>query len=331
MLGIRPSLVRLHQSPHQPQDFSIFECNNGDAFEPLPIDRPRTAQQAAAVNRVFQDTIRLLRRFETTTNESRRGQEQQVGRQAAGHEADGLMAQALCSSPFAFPATSNESIQPANSHEIQRINGIESFDSIVEDEDPFAFFERAPLRSSSSWASDEAYCSDCDGIPPQDEDSLLRFRPYQNKLWDLRFKEILKFRKKHGHCCVPHTYPQNPSLARWVKRQRYQYKLRIQDKEESTLTNRRLQALEQIGFIWDSNVAIWEERLNDLKAYRQLHGHCEVPPHYQENRKLAIWVKCQRREYELFREGRHSTMTNARVAVLNEMGFSWEMQVAKRT
>jgi hypothetical protein len=71
---------------------------------------------------------------------------------------------------------------------------------------------------------------------------------------------------------VPHTYAENPPLARWVKRQRYQYKLKIESKQ-STMTDERIIMLENIGFIWDSHAAAWEEKLMELKEYTQLRGN----------------------------------------------------------
>jgi len=105
--------------------------------------------------------------------------------------------------------------------------------------------------------------------------------------------------------------------------------LRTQGKE-STMTNRRVQALEEAGFIWDRNHATWEERLNELKLFRMVHGHCEVPTHYQQNRRLATWVKCQRRQYKLYNDGKQSTITPARIEELDEVGFSWEMRAGAK-
>ena len=52
-----------------------------------------------------------------------------------------------------------------------------------------------------------------------------RFREYQSQQWDDAFRELLDFRRAHGHCQVPHDFKENRSLSRWVKHQRYQYKL----------------------------------------------------------------------------------------------------------
>ncbi len=40
------------------------------------------------------------------------------------------------------------------------------------------------------------------------------------QLWEEGFTELVKFRKKYGHCRVPHEWSQNPRLSHWVARQR---------------------------------------------------------------------------------------------------------------
>ena len=67
------------------------------------------------------------------------------------------------------------------------------------------------------------------------------------------------------------------------------------DGKQSTMTDERVKLLEDIGFIWDSHAAVWEERLNELREYRRIHGDCNVPSSYAKNPKLATWIKCQRR------------------------------------
>jgi len=65
------------------------------------------------------------------------------------------------------------------------------------------------------------------------------------------------------------------ALARWVKRQRYQYKL-LQEGKRSTLSKDRVQALDDVGFVWDSQRAAWLERLGELKQFRKEYLHCNV-------------------------------------------------------
>jgi hypothetical protein len=152
-----------------------------------------------------------------------------------------------------------------------------------------------------------------------------RFRIYQEDQWMEQYRELQEFTKETGHTFVPCGYPDRDSLARWTKRQRYQYKLRMEGKV-STMTKERIALLDQLGFIWNSQVTVWEKRLSELKQYKRLTGHCNVPSHFAPNQKLATWVKCQRRQYKLLTTGRKSNMTIDRAKILENLGFVWELR-----
>jgi hypothetical protein len=156
--------------------------------------------------------------------------------------------------------------------------------------------------------------------PPQP--SQVRFRSHQAESWMEKYEELLDFRLSSGHCLVPNQYPANPSLAEWVKRQRYQYKLKGMGKH-SSMSNDRVVALEKLGFVWNSHDAVWEERLKELKQYKNLFGNTNVPSKYEPNPQLAIWIKRQRRQYKFLTENKPSTMTPYRVGKLTEIYFSW--------
>ena len=138
--------------------------------------------------------------------------------------------------------------------------------------------------------------------------------------WSKRFSEMVAFQKEHGHCLVPLSWQPNPALAHWVKRQRYQNRIK-KDGKHSTMTPERFKALEELGFTWDSHSAAWWERWQELANFKQRHGHPNVPKKFPENQQLAVWVKCQRRQYKLFTEGKSSNMTRERIDRLNSLGF----------
>merc|ERR1711957_180371 len=73
--------------------------------------------------------------------------------------------------------------------------------------------------------------------------SLKRFKPYHEDKWMENFQQLLKYKEEHGNCLVPHTYLPNPLLARWVKRQRRQYKLCLEKCPQSTMTTERIEIL----------------------------------------------------------------------------------------
>ncbi len=129
-------------------------------------------------------------------------------------------------------------------------------------------------------------------LEDDDEDVFMnKFRHYQSEHWIERFADLIQFRQEYGHCFVPHNFRANPALAKWVKRQRYQYKLK-HEKKHSTLTDEREACLQSMGFVWDSHRAIWEERYRMLWHFRETRGHSNVPSNYH-NKGLAIWVKCK--------------------------------------
>jgi hypothetical protein len=156
----------------------------------------------------------------------------------------------------------------------------------------------------------------------------VRFREYQAEIWMEKYEDLCAFRKCNGHCHVPHTYQDNPPLAQWVKRQRYQYKLKMEGKR-STLTDDRVKTLDQIGFIWSSHDAVWEQRLSELAQYKRTHNNCFVPSSYQDNPQLAVWVKRQRRQYKFYCEGKPASLTPERIAKLEKVGFAWDCRKSK--
>ncbi|GKY99859.1 hypothetical protein MPSEU_000939600 [Mayamaea pseudoterrestris] len=66
-----------------------------------------------------------------------------------------------------------------------------------------------------------------------------------NDFWDASFKHLKAYRALTGDCLVPYGYPENPSLAFWVSRQRKNYRKGI-------LSRQRQARLDAIGFVWDA-------------------------------------------------------------------------------
>ena len=75
---------------------------------------------------------------------------------------------------------------------------------------------------------------------------------------------------------------------------------------------------------FNNNQASWEAQFAELVAYAEEHGDCNVPRRFEANKELGHWVMRQRTEYRLLMEGRRSSMTEERIAKLNEIGFVWD-------
>ena len=70
--------------------------------------------------------------------------------------------------------------------------------------------------------------------------------------WDGRIKQLKQFKEQHGTCAVPRDYGENQQLAHWVANQRRQYIL-FQEGKTTSLNEGRIQALNELGFVWKTN------------------------------------------------------------------------------
>ena len=77
---------------------------------------------------------------------------------------------------------------------------------------------------------------------------------------------------------------------------------------------------------------IWYERLQQLREFKDEHGHTNVPELYEPNPQLGHWVFNQRKEYskrlnsEEALQDAASSITTERIEALNEIGFVWSMR-----
>ncbi|KAI2509146.1 hypothetical protein MHU86_5265 [Fragilaria crotonensis] len=154
-----------------------------------------------------------------------------------------------------------------------------------------------------------------------------RAKPKRDTKWLASYEEILRYKDEHGDCIVPRGFLPNPRLASWVAEQRKQYKL-LHDNKNSSITPRRIELLDKIGFAWNAQEAAWERHITDLKAFRAENGDCLVPLNHPKYPKLGLWVKEQRRHYTLMKQAKPSHMTDARVRALDAVGFCWDTHEA---
>jgi superfamily II DNA or RNA helicase len=119
--------------------------------------------------------------------------------------------------------------------------------------------------------------------------------------WRKKFEEILLFKMRHGHIRVSSTPLQN-----WLKHQRKRWNILPSEKRESLL---------ELGFEPDPIGTFWQKRLEELSAYAQEHGHCNVKRN--ENEALSTYLKEIRQAY---REGR---LAPERIADFEKLGMLW--------
>ncbi|MFA6236247.1 MAG: helicase associated domain-containing protein [Bacteriovorax sp.] len=128
----------------------------------------------------------------------------------------------------------------------------------------------------------------------------------KNSIWENNFQKLQNFKIKNGHCNVPFSFQEDPSLASWVRKQRaHRRKLAKEHKEK----------LNQLGFSWRPLDDNWKKNFLKLKKFKKEFGHCNVPKSYSDY-SLAIWIDTQRK-YK-------NPLNPKRNKMLDEIGFLWK-------
>lgn len=146
--------------------------------------------------------------------------------------------------------------------------------------------------------------------------------------WFKKYRLLQAHKKEHGSF---DNLGSNEPLGRFVYLLRSQRHVKVKRKRSIMKRAEQESLLDAIGFEWE--VAIpethsWEERYEWLREFRQEHGHCLVP---QTHPKLGQWVKNQRKAFDFFTNGKDMkswkvTLTEDRIAKLNELDFVWRVR-----
>jgi len=151
-------------------------------------------------------------------------------------------------------------------------------------------------------------------------------------------------------------------LGKWCDHQRQLYRQRG-DGKPSSMTDERVQALESIGFQWTLQQKVhdtsapsssgrsraatlrereilkaqilkngkkqsqkWYDNYEDLIAFKEEHNHSRVTAGKKKDgsySQLGKWVDHQRQLYRSRELGKPSSLTDHRIAALNNVGFEW--------
>ena len=149
-------------------------------------------------------------------------------------------------------------------------------------------------------------------------------------LFNNRLEDLKAYKTKHGHCNVSQSEEKYKSLGKWcsdVRRSRR--KLDNNEKPNINLSNDQIKSLTQMGFVWNLNKKIpFNNRLEDLKAYKTQHGHCNVSTSEEKYKSLGNWcihVRTSRRKMDN-NEKPHVNLSNDQIKILTEMGFAWNLK-----
>ena len=157
------------------------------------------------------------------------------------------------------------------------------------------------------------------GTLPSDQEKILTklgfdWDPVRNK-WDYMFDQLVEYKNEHGHTNVPQRSGKYRELAHWVRNQRAAKRY-----NRPIIITERGKRLDEIGFCWQLvDPLSWESMFEGLGKFRKIYGHCNVPQHWQENKRLGKWVNTQRTAYK------RGKLSPEKQRLLEEIGFAWRL------
>lgn len=133
------------------------------------------------------------------------------------------------------------------------------------------------------------------------------------ELWDRGIGELTAYLTEHGDVAVPSRYvsPSGYKLGSWVSGTRNTH-------AKGRLSPERIAQLDGLGFIWrDASKPTRSQQLSRLAAYRQQHGHLDIPILYTDDDGYQLGQLMRK-----FRtRARHGTLDADTAAALADLGY----------
>ena len=127
------------------------------------------------------------------------------------------------------------------------------------------------------------------------------------------FDLLTDFVNLEGHTDVPVPYEiEGKQLGRWVRKTRARYR-------DKTLPPGIIERLEAFsGWRWDVREGRWEDQLESLRQFVNLHGHTSLSREDDNQKQLGAWVVTQRIKYH------KGTLSNEQIRSLEAIpSWSW--------
>lgn len=135
--------------------------------------------------------------------------------------------------------------------------------------------------------------------------------------WLCHYRDLCQYIQEHGHCRVPLTYS---SLGQWVSLQRMQYKKKRVSGINGTLTEERIELLQQQNFIWDVSTWVFDQRILELKNFTEAGGQlCDIK---SSDGEIGKWLATQKKEYKKYLLNQTNKLTMYHLSALEGVGFT---------
>lgn len=144
--------------------------------------------------------------------------------------------------------------------------------------------------------------------------------------FDDQIEALKTFKAKYGHCGV--RFHLDKKLHQWTEKVRQTYKNQQSGipLNSAPLSPEEIERLNEVGFIWSMGRSkSFQERLAELQAYKERHGHCNIVK--QDMQKLYAWTQSVRKAYGEMLVGKSPSieLTDDMISELESIGFEWNL------
>jgi hypothetical protein len=159
--------------------------------------------------------------------------------------------------------------------------------------------------------------------------------PQKEAMWDAKIELLRHYKEAHGTIEMSRTKSGwSIGLDRWVSYQALQRRKYEEDPNTSGLDETRIQRLKDLGVrarekkevlvtITSKNAPSWDEMFEQLRAFKEEHGHAEVP--YKPKTLVRNWTLMLREDFEKMKEGKSNSLTPERMSRLTGLGFRFRI------
>jgi hypothetical protein len=141
------------------------------------------------------------------------------------------------------------------------------------------------------------------------------------KTFDDQMEDLKLFKETHGHVNV--SISEDISLAQFCTKTRHKRTNPGKSKSKK-LTIENIARLDALGFNWTSQEYVtrsFDERIEDLKEYKRMHGHLSLTIH--EDSSLYQFCAGVRHSLKMAEKDGTRKLTVERIARLDALGFEW--------
>lgn len=133
----------------------------------------------------------------------------------------------------------------------------------------------------------------------------------QDERWNMWYELAKTYQKEHGDLMIPRSYKVGDfRLGLWLQEQRQSYR-------NNTLSQARIDRLEQLGIVWNPNLS-WMTYYHFCCLYYEENGNLMIPLSYQvKGIKVGNWLNTQRYLYH------KNKLSTEKITLLETIGIIW--------